>query len=276
MEFTNKLALLLITTQAEYESGLVDKCIKNFLSKEVSLSHKIDLHIYFNVGKEFTYATLNKYSSLDVVNKIFINILNLSKVEDLYCRTPKDFKNLKSRSDLELGGSSGPNNLFYRSFENLFSSEYRDILLIETDCFPVKKYWLDHVIEYCDNNKFLISGSTYKGKVKLAPFQIWTGHLNGVAIYRNSLFLKTFIRKSKQLIKHEIHNKVSNFISFDVAMHKVYSTLFGRKHCHDPKVPENHLLDCNIISNFSLPEDKNTPIESVIKQYPETIILHKK
>lgn len=276
MEFTNKLAVLLLTTQSEYQSGLVDECIKKFFLKDASLNLAVDIYIYFNKGELNDYSGLNKYSLYNSINQIFVNSLHLSDSEDWYCRSPEDFKKLKSRWDLKLGGSSGPNNLFYRSFDDLFGADYRDILLIETDCSPIKKNWLDKIIEYCDNNKFLISGSIYKGKAKVPPFQVWTGHLNGVAIYRNSSFLKTFIQKSRELIEYDVKNKINNFTSFDVAMHKVYSTLFGRKNCHSSTHPEKQLVNCEIISNFSLPEDKNTPLDSVIKQYPETIILHKK
>ena len=188
MNFTNKLAILLLSTENEYKNNMVKECIEKYFLKNASVNFKVDLHIYFNTGSLGDYWKLHSYNNLNCINKIFIKSLNLSSKEDWYCRTHKDFEKLKDRWDLKLGGSSGPNNLFYLSFKNLFGADYRDILLIETDSFPVKENWIDKIIEYCDENKFLIAGSLYKGKQEFEPYQVWTGHLNGVAIYRNTPF----------------------------------------------------------------------------------------
>ena len=78
------------------------------------------------------------------------------------------------------------------------------------------------------------------------------------------------------LIQKEVELLDNNFISFDVAMHTFVCTLDGRKHFNNRDLPNNQLIDCPIISNYSLPQDADTTIESVKKEYPQTIILHKK
>ena len=276
MKFSNQLCVLILTTQEEYKSGEVDKCILKYFSTLVAENKKIDLHIYFNKGDANQYKRLLEYQNLKNINDIFISSLNLNDAEDIYARTPKEFEKFEYISDFKLGGSTGPNNLFYRSFDNLFELNYRDILMLETDSQPIKDFWLDKIIDYCDQHRFLIAGSTYKGKQKLPIYEVWTGHLNGIAIYRNSPFLKKFIKESKKLIEYNVKKNLNHYMSFDVAMHQLYSGLFGRWNCHDQLSPDNHLIDTKIISNFSLPIDKNTTIESVKRQHPQTIILHKK
>ena len=276
MKFSNKLCILFLSTEKEYDSGVLDDCISRYFLKQVSVDKKFDIYIYLNKGYINKYKPLLEYEKLENVNNVFVFVLNLTESEDFYARTPEDFSKVESTERFKLGGSTGPNNLFYRSFENILKLNYRDILMLETDSQPIKNYWLDKIVNYCDNNVFLIAGSTYKGKEKLPLYESWTGHLNGIAIYRNIPFLKLFIEESKKLIEYNIKNNINNFISFDVAMHFLYCGSFGRKNCHSQSSLHKNLIDSSIIANFSLPIDAGTPIDSVIEQYPETIILHKK
>ena len=127
-----------------------------------------------------------------------------------------------------------------------------------------------------DDEKFLVAGSLYRGKANLYTFAHWSGHLNGVGIYRNGHMLKVLFKYAKALIEKETELTENAFLSFDVAMHQLRCTLSGQKHFNNRSLPENHLLDCPIISNYSLPIDADTTIYSVKKEYPQTIILHKK
>lgn len=276
MKYTNKLSVFLMSTQKEYLDGSVERCLRKYFESNASSQYKIDLHITFNKGQLSEYSGLDFLAKFKNLNNVYVSTLKLSGLDDFYAPTPQIMRESSLSSTPKLGGSTGPNNLFYRSFERFYDLDYRDYLLIETDSQPVTDNWIDKLIDYCDNNQFLIAGSTYKGKQQLPIYEEWTGHLNGIALYRNTPFLKTFIQESKKLIEFNVNHKINSFISFDVAMQKLYSGLFGRQHCHDPLRPENHLIDTPIISNFSLPIDSNTTIESVKKQYPQTIILHKK
>jgi hypothetical protein len=276
MKYTNKLSVFLMSTQREYLDGSVERCLRKYFESNASPQYKIDLQITFNKGKLSEYSGLDFLTKFKNLNNVYISTLNLSGLDDFYAPTPQAMRESNLSSTPKLGGSTGPNNLFYKSFDRFCDLDYRDYLLIEVDSQPVTDNWIDKLVDYCDNKQFLIAGSTYKGKQTLPIYEEWTGHLNGIALYRNSPFLKAFIQESKKLIEFNVNHKINNFISFDVAMHKLYSGLFGRQHCHDPFKSENHLINCPVISNFSLPIDSDTTIESVKEQYPQTIILHKK
>jgi hypothetical protein len=276
MTHSNKLCLVLLATSKEYRSGEVHKCLDSYFSSEASQGHSIDVKIFFNNGDLSNYSDLLKYEKNKNINKVIIKSLNLKGPDDLYCRTPKELKNLQNTKIPPLGGSAGPNNLFFNSMIPLMGEPYRDYLMIECDTFPIKNYWADKVIEYCDNSLFMIAGSMYRGKHQLPSFDSWTGHLNGVAIYRRSENLKAFLGLSRKTIINKVASNKNHFVSFDVGMHNFLGTLHGRKYFNNPDLPDNRLIDSPIISNFSLPIDTGTSIKSVKEQYPQTIILHKK
>jgi hypothetical protein len=276
MNFTESLALVLINTQKEYLSGDTHRCLEAYFSNNASVDKKIDLHIFFNKGEESEYLDLLEYKKHKNVNNVIIKSHRLSDFDDLYARTPKELKEMNLPKVPPLGGSAGPNNLFFNSMIPLTEKSYRDYLMIEPDTQPIQDNWIDKIIQFCDDEKFLVAGSMYRGKATLYTFAHWSGHLNGVAIYRNGLMLKVLFKYAKALIEKETELTDNAFLSFDVAMHQLRCTLSGQKHFNKRNLPENHLLDCPIISNYSLPIDANTTIESVKKEHPQTIILHKK
>ena len=276
MTHSNKLCLVLLATSKEYRSGEVHKCLDSYFSSEASQGHSIDVKIFFNNGDLSNYSDLLKYEKNKNINKVIIKSLKIEGMDDLYCRTPQELKNLQNIKIPLLGGSAGPNNLFFNSMIPLMGEPYRDYLMIECDTLPIKNYWADKVIEYCDNSSFMIAGSMYRGKHQLPSFDSWTGHLNGVAIYRRSENLKAFLGLSRKTIINKVASNKNHFVSFDVGMHNFLGTLHGRKYFNNPDLPDNRLIDSPIISNFSLPIDTGTSIKSVKEQYPQTIILHKK
>lgn len=268
MNYTNKLALVLLTTVKEYYSGAVDACLEKYLESKPSKDKKIDLFIFFNQGQESEYSKLLKLKSHKNINDVFIKSHKLSFLDDIYVRNPSEFKKFKDIP--RLGGSSGANNLFFKSMTSLCEKHYDDFLMIETDTQPVKNYWIDKILDFCVYNDFLIAGSMYKGSAKLPTFQAWTGHLNGVAIYKCDPFLKLLLKYAERLIESEICNQTTNFLSFDCAIHQLCCSLEGRKYF------ASKVIDTNIISNYSLPLDKKISIKSVLEKHPQTIILHKK
>lgn len=276
MIYTKSLCLIFLLTRREYLSGEAHRCLDSYFKHQSSIDKKIDVIVSINNGKKIDYIDLLKYQFCENVNKVSIQCNNLEGLDDLYARTPKELQELNLTKIPELGGSAGPNHLFFNTMIPLMDLEYKDYLMIESDTQPITDYWIDDLINYCDSNKFMIAGSVYKGKQALPPYEPWTGHLNGVAIYRRSNFLKCFLHLSKETIIYRIANNKNHFISFDVGMHNFLGTLIGKKYFAHPDFPEYHLVNSQIISNFSLPIDSDTTIESVKKQYPETIILHKK
>lgn len=276
MKFSNRLAVVLLNTRREYLAGHTYKCLDAFFKTTASIDKKIDLLIYFNQGDTSEYNDLLEYKNCENVNDVKIHSHKLSDFDDLYARTPKELEKMKLPKVPELGGSAGPNNLFFNTMIPLAGSEYRDLLMLEPDTQPIQDCWIDKILEYCDSEKFLVAGSCYRGKQDLYTFAHWSGHLNGVAVYRNTPMFKVLLKYGKALIEKEVSLNSSNFISFDTALYTVTCTLKGRKYFNNRDLPENQLIDCPIISNYSLPIDADTTIESVKKEYPQTIILHKK
>jgi len=276
MKHTTQLSIVLLATQKEYQSGDVTTCLDKYFKTNASVDKKIDLHIFFNKGEESDYNDLLDYQNCENVNEVKIKSHKLEGIDDLYIRTPEELDRSKLHEIPEMGGSAGPNNLFFNSMIPLMGDIYRDHLMIECDTYPVKDFWLDQIISYCDNTVFMIAGSSYKGKCEFPHFDTWTGHINGVAIYRASKNLSTFFEFAKKtIVHHNLYHK-NPFMSFDVAMHYFSCTLLGRKFFNNRNLPFNQLIDSPIISNYSLPQDINTSTEEVKKYYPETIILHKK
>jgi len=276
MNFTNKLSIVLLATQKEYNAGLVASCLDGYFKTDASVNKKIDLHIFFNKGEESNYNDLLEYKNCKNVNEVKIKSHNLQGVDDLYLRTPKEMREANLSKIPPLGGSNGANNLFFDSMIPLMQENYRDFLMIECDTKPVQSNWIDGVIKYCDQNVFMIAGSTYLGKQQLPIFEAWTGHLNGVAIYRSSQNLRSFLQLSKKNIAYKVASNKNHFVSFDVGMHSFLGSLTGRRHFNNPSIPQNRLLDCPIISNYSLAIDSDTSVNDIKAKYPETIILHQK
>ena len=276
MKHTTQLSIVLLATQKEYQSGDVTACLNKYFKTNASVDKKIDLHIFFNKGEESDYNDLLDYKNCENVNEVKIKSHKLEGLDDLYARTPYDLQKLGLPTVPLLGGSSGPNNLFFNSMIPLMDSIYRDFLMIECDTFPVVSRWIDSLIDYCDRNTFMIAGSTYLGECNLPQFQTWTGHLNGVAIYRASSNLSVFFNLSRKTIQSLVQSNQNHFISFDVGMHFFLSTLLGRKYFNNPNIPGNFLIDSPVISNYSLPQDFAVSVEKVKEDHPQTIILHKK
>jgi hypothetical protein len=276
MKFSNKLAVVFLCTKREYLAGDTRGCLDRFFKTSASLDKKIDLLIYFNQGDDSDYNDLLEYENCENINDVKIHSHQLSKLDDLYARTPEELDELNLPKIPALGGSAGPNNLFFKTMTSLVGSDYQNLLMIEADTQPIKNYWIDKIIEYCESEKFLIAGSCYRGGQDLYTFAHWGGHLNGVALYRNTPVLKVLLKYGEALIEKEVSLHNNNFISFDTALYTVSCTLKGRKYFNNRDLPENQLIDCPIISNYSLPQDADVSIEDIKKEHPQTIILHKK
>jgi hypothetical protein len=276
MKFSNQLAVVLLNTQREYLAGHTHKCLDSFFKTTVSLDKKIDLLIYFNKGDASEYNDLLEYKNCENVNDVKIHSHQLTGLDDLYARTTYEVKSKNLQKLPDLGGSAGPNNLFFNSMIPLVGSQYRDFLMLEPDTQPIQSLWIDKIIQYCNSERFLVAGSCYRGSRGFYPYFYWSGHINGVAIYRNIPILKVLFQHSKKLIEREVKYNSQELISFDVAMYQLSCTLSGRKYFNNRNLPDHQLIDCPIISNYSLEEDIGISINEVKKDHPQTIILHKK
>lgn len=272
-KYTKKMAVVLVATKRELENGDVRKCLDNYFKTEKG-TFKIDLKIYFNIGDEQEYQDLKRYEMYPSVNKVTIKSHRLSSIDDLYIRTPEQAKNRNVIP--KLGASAGANNLFFDTMIPLMEDKYEYYLMIETDSRPLIQEWIEGIMKYADKESFLIAGSHYKGTQELTEYESWTGHLNGIAIYKKSKKLQWLLRKTKRFIAYQVVHKNEIFLSFDVAMHLYISTIKGLKYFRNIKTPWNKLMDTPIITNMSLPCDKEIDTNEVVDKYPATIILHQK
>jgi len=91
----------------------------------------------------------------------------------------------------------GPNQQFINSMVSILDGvhgDYDAVLVMESDVVPVKKYWLDSLLEEAESDPFMILGSKYVGDSwdefrSSLPLSL-QHHINGNALYnvKHSLF----------------------------------------------------------------------------------------
>jgi len=145
--------------------------------------------------------------------------------------------------------------------------------MIECDSRPLQNNWIDSLVNFVDSS-FCIAGSRYRGQQVISELESWSGHLNGVAIYKCSSETKYILTKAEELIKFHVKHNINKFINFDVGIHYFSQTRMFYKYFENKNFTP--LLNCNIISNYSLDSDMNFSIDEILEDYPNTIILHQK
>lgn len=284
---TEDLLVCLLCTEREYKAGLVERCLDRYFGKDVSTDRKVDVFVFFNKGELSNYDSLRRFEEFNSIGRLTLFSHELDDEDDIYLRSSrevlewkKDPKGIltrpRNRSLPSLGASAGPNNLFYRSFETLLKQTHRYFLLIECDTFPVQPKWFDKISDYCCTQDFMIAGSLYLGCHKFPEFDYWTGHLNGVAMYRNCDALERFLNKSEQLIQAVVQRGAYSCLNYDVALHLLSGTLYGKMNHADPRKPETHLISTPLIANYAMSEDQDVSVNEVQSRHPEAVILHKK
>jgi hypothetical protein len=274
--YTNELAVILLCTKKEYELGLVKKCLDRYFLNENGSIFSLDLFIYFNQGSIDDYADLLKYKSQPNINEIYIHSFNYTQEQDLYIRSPKHMKELRIKNSHFLGGSGGANLLFYDSLIPSMDQSYENYLMIESDSRPLSIDWVSKLMQAFRKTDFLVFGSTYKGSQLLPSYECWTGHLNGVAVYKKNEHTKHLLLESRQLIKYHVRHNINKFISFDVGIWMYTQTLNWRNYLKNNNINFKPLIDSEVISNYSLYTDINLSESEILKRNPKTIILHQK
>jgi len=275
MKFSNNIAIALLTTEKEYKDGSLIECLNYYFNDHVSKDISIDLFIYFNKGNDSQYPSIFNFSNHKNVNSLNVHYHHLSEHEDTYFRTPQSMRRIPKSRLHPLGGSGGPNLLCYKSMIRLMDSDYENILMVECDSRPIKKYWLDCLLPHLDKD-FLLLGSRNKGQQQLSPYETWSGHLNGIAVYKVSPHTKHLLDQSKKLIKHQVYHNINKFISFDVGIWLFTQTFEWYKYLSDHKINFETLIDSEVISNYSLYADITLNEEDILSKHPNTIILHQK
>jgi len=271
---TDSLVISMISTGREYDNGAIHRCLDSYFGKNTRSKHKVDIFVFLNCKLQPKHYSLMEYEKHRNVGSINVVGLDLPPLEDIYIR-PCDVKD--STILPPLGLSSGPNLLFYKSMGLLTKyPNYQNILLLETDTYPASRHWLDGLVRTCKSEDFLICGSIYKGDGELPLDEPWTGHLNGVGIYRNCSALEAIIQKSIDIIKMRVAKSEMKMINFDVALFDAYNTLCIQKKLRPSVNRKNRMIDSDIIANFSLPCDEKLTTKEILRREPKALIIHKK
>jgi len=292
-----KLAITLICTKKEYESGQVNKMLDQYFNKIPSNTQQFDLFIFFDQGNESDYSELLEYENQQSISKVFIDSIRIPDNLNIYSQVWKDKELIPEFYKLncpKLGITSGPNILFFESMKRLSHQNHEYILLLESDTRPIKDFWYDRILEYLKKHDFLIGGSLYKGDRTEDLDSDWSQHLNGVAIYKNCKQLSILLKETENGLDHLVKNSkrlieqykftditdpvpenenIENLcvkLNYDILIYFIAGadTIYS-KH-------GNQLKDTPIITNMSLCTDYNISESEVLKRYPETIILHQK
>ncbi|MDJ0630797.1 MAG: hypothetical protein QNJ44_21250 [Rhodobacter sp.] len=129
-------------------------------------------------GAETLAAFRDIYAAHPALHEVFasftVESADLTEEQDIYIRDP-------DHEDAPLGNKSGPNFLFLKSME--IAHRFGGFCFQnELDCFPLRKGWLDGVVEVVREREFAwVIGAYYAGEIPLGiNIQF---HINGNAIY---------------------------------------------------------------------------------------------
>lgn len=274
-QITKNLCLFYITTIAEFKNKQLKQSV-DYFTKNIQSEYKFDILFYFDNfprRKRRFFTQLKKYKKCENVNDVIIINNNIPKHENFYF-THIDELNLNK---FPMGSSHGVNFHFYKSINNLFLSEYKNFMLLESDTMSVGLDWFDKLLHYCENNEFIIAGSKYKGENKEKVYKEYYGgnHINGVALYKNSKLTQNTINESKKFLintlkqdslKSKRRKRCNGFLNYDVALYE-----YAKKN----KLL-NYIHNTDFITNLSLPVNDEIETKKFLSEYPNTKIIHKK
>lgn len=278
--FSNKILMLVLVTEAEIKSGQLYTMMSRYFAGNASLNYSIDIIICTN--KEITEQRVQSFDSHVNINSIkFVN-MDISEKEDTYITDPQKIEEFINENKYipALGFTSGPNKLFYDSMLDILDckhGDYKNIFMCEADSRNIIENWIDSFIDYIDSHDFIIAGSRYKSffEGSETALQPWTGHLNGIALYRAGDDLKYLLNGSMNLVKHSIVTKAQQFLSFDVANHLFSHSMSGIEVCYNDE-GSSKLIDSKLITNISPSRDRELSLEFVLENHPKTVIIHQK
>lgn len=276
------VAVALFSTKKEFDNGEVKDFFNRFMSRNPTRTEKIDFFVFFDIEEEDYYQSLKGYEQLNCINKINITSWKIPKEKNVYIR-----QDLKVQIDKQvfdnrpsLGLSSGPNILFLNSMNFLLKQFYSHFLVLETDTSPLCDFWFDKISEYCRNEKFLVAGSLYRGDQWDNPNEKWnnsySGHLNGVALYRNEAGVSNFLLKRVEMYIRNFIDTGGFALNYDVALHLYSQSQEGAKALRDRDLPEYNLIDSPLFVNLSMKRDSEIPKDFILCNFKEAVILHQK
>jgi len=277
-EYTQKLSVLFLTTIREFKSGQLNLTIDYYLNN-LETKYKFDIFIFFDSFKTRRIRrfkrSLKKYEECSNVNKVILINNQIEDKQNIYISNKQGFFDLNK---FPLGRTHGINYHFYTSMCKMFETDYENFLLLETDTKPLNKNWFDILVSEIDKTDFCIFGSKYKGVNREWVFSQYYGHhLNGVGVYKNNKETSDLLYNSKHYIMNELQkdtktnskheNKThKEFMNYDVAIYLFAEANFlGHK-----------LVNTKYFTNVSSVGNELISVECVLKEFPETIIIHRK
>ena len=144
----------------------------------------VDLAVCFDRQDAATYAAVSKALTEHRLDLYFRHIrllaVDVPEEENFYYRHQSE---VPASSVFPYGWKSGPNQQFFRLLRHRELRTYAELLLVETDCFPVSPRWIHDILEDARARPdFWVLGSPFRGRSKVGPDILL--HLNGVAVYR--------------------------------------------------------------------------------------------
>lgn len=260
----NKLeCVVLLLTGKELENGYYNHFLNQIKNTNKCFSKKLDFKIITNKKQKIEIKLLKElFNSVEIIKSKIPEELDFYLVDQ---EKSKEF-------DLTYGLKSGPNYIFFETFQYL--TQYNTTLFLECDCY-FGESWLERICNFVNSSGgFWISGALYDGKTKHSK-EI-QNHINGgVALYAtgNPFFLKFikfcadkfyfFVEKEKYLAYDcYIRNTIDNYYSFSTDLETI-------------KFINRQYVFNNLIFNYSTMEEIEINNDSIKNRY-NYAILHKK
>lgn len=269
--YTNQLAVFYLCCEREIISGQLEKSLRLFTENTPSQQYSFDLLVCVDKleNPEAVKEHLNRIVEVvgcNCINKIDVKLIPIPPEDNVFTYDISSYINQPHKP--RLGASHGVNQLFYDGLKQMMSEKYKHLLMLETDCQPVQKYWFDTCLTYCEKDPdFVVAGSKHKGASDMHRNTDYANHINGVALYRNDDRLAQLLTGGEEYLEaHVKKNKDKPVMNFDVANY-----LFAKN-----EKLEEYLVDTKFISNYSSAENKETSVKRVLTRHPDTVILHKK
>jgi hypothetical protein len=254
-------AVFLITTAKEYDNERLFLFIKNLKNYEPSTIPSTPFVMFFD----------KRLSKMDE-KKLFL-MFELFGLYDLFSSIEIVFNDIPNDSNIytfdkidnipKFGTSSGPNLHFYNTMKYEVD-KYKNILLLETDCFFIRDYWIDIINTSMCDKKFWIFGSKYYGHTKMANEH--KDHLNGVGVYNRCPEFMQFINKVFNHIEKTIKMKITHYVNYDIAIHDVIDKIQKR----------DMLVDSPEILNISTEKDIDITYNQYKKMKTNLVLIHQK
>lgn len=257
----------------------IERCPLPCLPKDKSNLHWfISIDQVWHDSHKLRVINAVKKSSLSCINVSFLSC-NIDPHQSVYYREKPDC----DTSHLELGLKSGPNLQFFNSIKQILNlkeiSTIKAVILLETDAFPLRKYWIDLINQSISNEgQFYICGSTPQGLKKVGDSIKY--HINGNAIYNISHpAFNFFLNMWENILKKSLSLKFN--CAYDICLEYALNiaSCWQLLTEDEQSFLLNHYLVCRVTLNKVIVNLSELNVNNVLKLthlLPEAVVLHDK